>query len=195
MNHIDPHSDCRLHWLLIFPALCCLLLSTQVQGAANVYAGSPARLLSGDRLIFIAENGERHRLRLMGIKTAPPKQATSADAMRYLGSLVMGRSLTFKYRITDGDGYLVGNLFHGGADINIRMIQAGLAVHDPFGQPVTDQIRYAEAQRKAQQMSLGIWNRDAGRPQLGPVNTMRIPSVDPPMRPDKARRAKFGNPK
>jgi len=30
---------------------------------------------------------------------------------------------------------------------------------------------------------------------LGPVNTMRIPSVGSPMRPDKARRAKFGRSK
>ena len=78
----------------------------------------------------------------------------------------MGRSLTLTHRSTDAEGYLLGKLSHGGADVNIRLIQAGLTFHDPRGQTEADLIRYADAQRKAQALGLGIWKPQKRQPRV-----------------------------
>ncbi len=167
MNRFDSHiSGYRPYRALIFLGLCCLLPSAQVTGASTVHAGQPTQLLSGDRLIFLTEEGKRYRVKLMGIEAPTPKEALGAQAQRYLGSLVMGRFLTLTHGSIDAEGFLVGKLSHGGADVNIRLIQAGLAVHDPRGQTETDLIRYADAQRKAQKLRLGIWKPQARQPRV-----------------------------
>ena len=146
--------------------LSCLLPDVQAAGAPTVHSGQPTQLISGDRLIFLTKEGRRYRVKLMGIKAPPQKGALGAQAQRYLGSLVMGRFLTLTHRSTDDEGYLLGKLSHGGADVNIRMILAGLAVHDPQGQTDAEFIRYAEAQREAQRLKLGIWRRQISQPRV-----------------------------
>ena len=167
MNRFDSHiSGYRPYRALIFLVLCCLLPGVQATGMHTVHSGRPTQLLSGDRLIFLTEKGTRYRVKLLGIEAPPPKKALGAQAQRYLGSLIMGRFLTLKRGSIDAEGFLVGKLSHGGADVNIRLIQAGLAVHDPLGQTEADLVRYADAQRKAQALRLGIWKPQKRQPRV-----------------------------
>lgn len=175
MNRFDTHiSGYQPCWALILLGLCCLLPGAQAAGAPTVHSGRPMQLLSGDRLIFLTEEGQSYRVKLLGIEAPPPKGALGAQAQRYLGSLVMGRFLTLTHRSTDAEGYLLGKLSHGGADVNIRMIQAGLAVHDPRGQTKADLVLYADAQHKAKQSKLGIWKQRVNQPRL-----MNLPGGGP----------------
>ncbi|MCP3867066.1 MAG: hypothetical protein GY703_03035 [Gammaproteobacteria bacterium] len=130
-------------------------------------SGRPARLISGNQLILVTEQGAHHRVRLIGIHTPSPHEKPGAEAMRYLRGLIMGRFLTLKHAFADSEGQLTGYLFHGGADVNIRMIQSGLARHDPYGQSEPARIRYAESEKEAKQKKRGLWNHrtrdDLGR--------------------------------
>jgi endonuclease YncB( thermonuclease family) len=167
LNGFEKHiSGCSCYLALTLLWLCCLLPGVQAAGAPTVHSGQPTQLLSGDRLIFLTKEGRRYRVKLMGVKAPPPKGVPGAQAQRYLGSLVMGRFLTLTHRSTDAEGYLIGKLSHGGADVNIRMILAGLAVHDPQGQTEAELIRYAEAQHEAQRLKLGIWKRQVSQPRV-----------------------------
>ena len=140
--------------------LICLLLYFSLPGSsAESLSGQPLRVLSGDRLVLLGSDGRQYRIRLQGITTDPPNQYWGAAAKRYLSTLVLGRFLTVRYRIQDPDGYLRATLLHGGADMNRRLIQSGLARHDPAGQSTAERISYADAEQKAKRSRQGIWGQ------------------------------------
>jgi len=138
--------------------LCCLLLvSVQTATAIESLTGRPVRIISGNALVLVDSNGIAHRVKLSGIDTQPPNQPWGATARRHLQTLVMGRSVTLIYPGRGRTEEIHGQLRHGGADINIRLLSAGLARFDPSGLSRTDAERYAAAERRARMKRLGIW--------------------------------------
>ena len=147
--------------------LCCLLLvSLQTAAAVESLTGRPARIVSGNELVLLGSDGVLHRIVLSGIDTQPPNQPWGAAAIRHLRSLVMGRSVTFLYRSTEHTERIRGQLRHGGADINIRLLAAGLARLDPSGLSRADTERYAAAERQARAAGLGIWSTAGREPRF-----------------------------
>lgn len=143
--------------------LCCLLLvALQTAAAGGSVTGRPAQIISGDELVLLESGGGIHRVRLSGIKAHPPNQPWGAAARRHLQALVLGRSVTLYYRSTEQTPEVRGQLKHGGADINIRMLSAGLAWLDPAGLSPAEVEEYAAAEQRAQAAGLGIWS-DVGR--------------------------------
>lgn len=139
--------------------LCCLLLvSLQTAAAGESLIGRPARIISGNELVLLDNGGAMHRVRLSGIDTPPPNQPWGAAARRHLRTLVMGRSVMLFYRSTEQTQEIRGQLRHGGADINIRMLSAGLARLDPAGLSPMDVEKYTAAEQRAQAAGLGIWS-------------------------------------
>jgi endonuclease YncB( thermonuclease family) len=147
----------RYYWLTYLLLCFSLPLSGE-----ETLSGRPLKVLGGDRLVLLGQDGNQYRIRLSGISTRPTDQFWGAAAKRYLSTLVMGRFLIVQYRRPDPDGYVPALLLHGGADLNIRLIQAGLATHDPAGQTQAERISYAAAQQKASQSGQGFWGQGNG---------------------------------
>ena len=144
--------------------LCCLLLvSVQTAAAMEIMSGRPTRVISGNELELLSSDGTLHRVKLSGIDTLPPNQPWGAAARRHLQTLVMGRSVRFFYRRGERMEKIRGQLRHGGADVNIRLLSAGLARLDPSALSRADAERYAAAERTARTAGLGIWDRNEGR--------------------------------
>ncbi len=140
--------------------LICLLLIFSLPGdGTESLSGRPLRVLSGDRLVLLGNDGSQYRIRLKGISADPPNEYWGAAAKRYLTTLVMGRFLTVQYQSQGSDGDLLAKLLHGGADMNRRLIQAGLARHNPAGQTSVERISYAAAEQEARRSRQGVWSR------------------------------------
>ena len=154
--------------LLLTGILVALLMGASGNTLAeNEISGRPVRILSGERLILLGNDGHRYLIKLAGIAVHPPDQRWGAAAKRQLESLIMGHSLIVRYTSVLAGGELLGFLYHGGADINIRLLQAGLAQFAPHGISGDKARRYAEAEQKARQASLGAWGEGSRRTTPG----------------------------
>ncbi len=142
-----------------------LLLSFQNAAAIESLVGRPARIISGNELVLLSSDGSIHRIRLNGIDTQPPNRPWGAAARRHLQSLVMGRSVRFIYQRDGLMDQISGRLTHGGADINIRLLSAGLARFNPSELSPADAEKYAQAERQARAAGLGIWSSAGHEPQ------------------------------
>jgi len=142
---------------------CCLLLVFSHAESREVQSvfGRPLKILSGDRLLLTGEDNTLYRIRLSGIEAPSPDSRWGAAAKRHLGTLVLGRVVRVEFvRWQEGVGSLPAKVLLGGADVNLRLIQAGLARHTPSGQPATERTGYAEAERRARHKRQGIWSQD-----------------------------------
>ncbi len=150
------------HGITLGLILLSLSLVSMSPAHAASMAGKPVQVISGDQLLLQAVNGKRYQVRLAGISAPSTREPWGAAARRFLDGLVMGRTVQLVPGLRRGRSTLTGRLFHGGADINLRMIQAGLARYDPIG--LTDaeaHEQYQAAQRQAMQRAQGFW-RDGG---------------------------------
>ena len=154
-------------------AMCVGLLTliAAVDSGAQGVSGRPVKVLSGDRLLLMADDNTTYRIALAGIAAPPPEDRWGAAAQRHLGMLVLGRVVRVEFVGHAAQSEeLPGKVLLGGADINLRMIQASLARHLPTGQAKTDRIAYAEAEQRARKAQQGIW-----RPKPPTDRSRRIP--------------------
>ncbi|MCP5416837.1 MAG: thermonuclease family protein [Chromatiaceae bacterium] len=156
---------CR-HSITLRALFCCLLLvSVETAAALEQMTGHPTQVFSGNELLLLTSAGTVHRVKLDGISVEPPGQQWGDAARRHLQTLVMGRPVTLVFQRERGSTALHGQLQHGGADINRRLLSAGLARFDPTGLPPAERESYAEAERRARSAGLGIWGNNGNQPR------------------------------
>jgi len=152
---------------LVFTLCCALILACGPFVQAAGISGRALQVLSGDRLILQGSDGKRYDVRLAGVKCPPPDQKWGVAARRYLGTLIMGRSIKLTYgQQSPGRGQL-GRLWHGGSDVNIRLLQAGLAQYHPVGLSDSDQHQYAASEQRAMTSRQGLWSETGGKTGAG----------------------------
>jgi len=134
--------------------------------AASI-SGRTLQVLSGDRLILQGSDGGRYNVRLAGVESPPPDQRWGVAARRYLGTLIMGRSINLTYERQSPGREQFGRIWHGGSDVNIRLLQAGLAHYRPAGLSEADQHHYAAAQQQAMNSRQGLWSEAKGKTTAG----------------------------
>jgi endonuclease YncB( thermonuclease family) len=74
--------------------------------------------------------------------------------------LLAGKFVTIVYQSINQKGMILGRVFRGGADMNLRMIEAGQAqvsMDAKMEQKVLK--RYLSAQKTSQSRGLGIWQK------------------------------------
>lgn len=77
---------------------------------------------------------------------------------RHLHMLLAGKFVSVVYQTITPTGDILGQVFHGGSDINLRMLEAGMArVHSEKKLPPELLLQYRNAQREAQRRRLGLW--------------------------------------
>ena len=117
---------------------------------------------SGDLITLTRANGDRKTIRLLGI-SAPPKQTKLRRASRrHLKMLLAGKFITVSYQRVTAKGEILGRVLHGGSDIGLQMLEAGLA-RIKNHRELTGALMegYREAQRKAQDRRLGLWSTNS----------------------------------
>ncbi|MEN8179041.1 MAG: thermonuclease family protein [Pseudomonadota bacterium] len=79
---------------------------------------------------------------------------------RHLHMLLAGKFITVIYRTLTPRGNILGQVLHGGVDINLRMIEAGMARVYPEGRLSPGVLlQYHNAERSAQARKLGLWQK------------------------------------
>ncbi len=149
-------------------AICCLVLvlgSTSALGLT--LSGRVLRVTSGDELTIIDTGNALHRVRLAGIRAPGPDQPFGKDARTHLRTLLLGRFAIVHYRHLDREKRIIGKVTYGGADVNLRQIQAGLArLQQGHGLGADDHRRYRQAEEQARGAGLGIWQGSDARGQM-----------------------------
>ncbi|EGW54421.1 thermonuclease family protein [Candidatus Endoriftia persephonae] len=143
-----------MHLFLLFLLLPPGLVAAETSASIT---GQVIAVESGNQLHLSTQDGRQRIILLAHIE--PPTTSHSANnARKLLQTLVAGRFVTVIYSSLMPDGALLGTLFHGGAEINLRMVQAGLArfVPDSTLDPAHAR-RYRQAESRARQYGMGIW--------------------------------------
>jgi endonuclease YncB( thermonuclease family) len=97
------------------------------------------------------------KLRLWGIDAPELKQPLGIEARDYLASLVMGKNVAM-YCKDLSHQRLVCSVYYAGANINRKVVLAGLAYDDPE----FSKGRFSRSQQTAQAEALGVWQRPGG---------------------------------
>ncbi len=148
-------------------AICCLALVFGNSPALGLtLSGRVFRVTGGDELTIIDTANALHTVRLAGIRAPGPDQTFGRDARTHLRALLLGRFAIVHYRHRDPVRRIIGKVTYGGADVNLRQIQAGLArFHEGHGLEAGDRRRYRQAEEQARGAGLGIWQASDARGQ------------------------------
>ncbi|MGD9563070.1 MAG: thermonuclease family protein [Pyrinomonadaceae bacterium] len=137
-----------LQSFLLILILCVPVLAQKVVGISD-----------GDT-ITVLTNRKQSKIRLAGIDAPETGQDYSDAAKRYLSSLIFGETVALEGRKVDRYGRLVAKVIHNGRDINLMMIENGLAWHFSkyaSEQSPSDRVAYYKAEIAARKAGLNLW--------------------------------------
>ncbi len=117
----------------------------------------------GDSVTFFDGQGIRYKLRLAGIDAPEAHMPNGQQARQYLASLVLGKEVVAHIAKQDKYGRYIATIALDGADVNMQMLQAGLAWH--YTKYAKEQAGdgaalYLKAEQTARARAVGLW-RDA----------------------------------
>lgn len=130
-----------------------LLLRNDAWGQ-KILQGKAVRIVDGDTFELLDEQRVRHKIRLYGIDAPEKGQAFGQVAKQALSGLIFNRDVQVIHKGKDRHGRMVGEVFCGKEQINVRLVLSGMAWH--FTRYSSDQT-YARAQRKAMAQRVGLW--------------------------------------
>ncbi|MCU7904500.1 MAG: thermonuclease family protein [Candidatus Thiodiazotropha sp. (ex Epidulcina cf. delphinae)] len=140
--------------LILFVGYACLGADTP----AAVIDGQVAAVHDGERITLRLADGRRRQIRLLGIRVSTDNRRMAGIARRHLQTLLAGRYVSIDYRALLPSGVILGRVLHGGSDIALRMIQAGLAeVADKRRLEPALLERYLASETLARSKGMGFW--------------------------------------
>lgn len=140
-------------WLLV-------LLQATGHTAPLILQGRIVWVADGDTVTLLDEQQTLHKIRLAGIDAPETAMPYGRQATMHLVSLVLGKHVDAATYKQDRYGRTVATLMFGQQDVNLAMIQAGLAWHYKRyakEQPAAEAKAYAQAEELARNKSLALW--------------------------------------
>ena len=164
-NRICPTIVCCAHWLvaikrLFTSVLLLVLLQASASAGPLILQGCIVRVTDGDTVTLLDERQTLHKIRLAGIDAPESAMPYGRQATLYLVALVFGKTVEAVTYKQDRYGRTVATLMLGAQDINLAMLQAGLAWHYKHyakEQPAAQAQAYAEAEELARTKNLALW--------------------------------------
>jgi endonuclease YncB( thermonuclease family) len=148
---------CMIRNYLIF-ALLLISLGASAAEAATLQ-GRVSNVINGEQIQVIASDGRRRQVKLLGISIPTNSRQITADAKLHLSMLVAGRAVVVEYRTVAANGVILGLVRHGGADIALKMLKAGLArAVDTPNLPTETQQLYLASEAQARRLRIGLWH-------------------------------------
>lgn len=114
----------------------------------------------GDTLTVLDAQKQQHRIRLVGIDAPESKQAFGQKSKDQLARWVHGQEVRVEHSKTDRYQRVLGKVWLGERNINLAMIEVGLAwYYKQFARDLTptDRRLYEQAEQAARQQQLGLW--------------------------------------
>lgn len=172
-NHIRTTTFYSAHWLVAINrlftfVLLLVLLQTSTHAEPLLLQGRIVRVADGDTVTLLDERQTLHKIRLAGIDAPESAMPYGKHATLYLVTLVAGKTVEAMIHRQDRYGRKVATLMLESQDVNLAMLQAGLAWHYKRyrkEQPVAQAQAYARAEELARTKNLALWqDSDASAP-------------------------------
>lgn len=127
--------------------------------AAPNLQGQVVRVSDGDTVTLQSPNGPI-KIRLAGIDAPETKMPHGPEAKAHLAALVLGKAVLAIPQKKDRYGRTIATLMLQTKDINLAMVQAGLAWHYKQyerEQPQAQALAYAQTEQVARAQGRGLW--------------------------------------
>ncbi|TCW31510.1 thermonuclease family protein [Gulbenkiania mobilis] len=154
----------RLDWPLgrLLGRLILLGLLTGLGSCAadNALRGIVVGVADGDTITVLDLAQQQHRIRFAFIDAPEKAQPYGQKAKQALSDLVYRQAVRVETFEQDRYGRVVGRIWLGETDVNLRQIEQGLAWHYRAyakNQPPVDYARYAAAELAARSQGIGLW--------------------------------------
>ncbi|MGD8588184.1 MAG: thermonuclease family protein [Chromatiales bacterium] len=135
------------------------LLSDQAWSAS--LTGQVFSVQSGDQITLSTSSNQFHKIKLLGIESPQVNTYQGRLSQKYLQMLLAGKFVTIVYHSLTPQGTILGQVLHGGVDMNQRMIEAGRArfiTQRGMDQHMID--TYVASQESSQRKGVGMWGKN-----------------------------------
>lgn len=146
----------NIYRILLFFSLCI----TSVNVVADII-GIVHKVVDGDTIHVFDDNKKLHKVRLLGIDAPEIDQSFGIESREMLKNLIEGERVIIGTRKKDRYKRVLGKIFLDDMDVNLMMINKGLAWH--YKRYIKDQARrdlpiYSEAEQIARDNRIGLWS-------------------------------------
>ena len=125
-------------------------------------AGIVTRVIDGDTVQLAVGDAEKS-VRLLGIDAPEIRQDYGVESRAYLNKLVGSRNVQMECIGSDRYKREICKIVFKGADINLRMINSGMAWHYKRysgNQSASDRLKYSKAEESAKVGREGLWSQE-----------------------------------
>lgn len=126
----------------------------------HVLIGHVIYVYDGDTILVRSIDGTETRIRLKGIDAPESKQAYGKEAGQKLNTLSFNKDVQIFWQEKDRYGRTVGKVMIGDTDLNLAMIEAGLAWHFTkyeLTQSAEDRQLYKTTEKRVREQHKGLW--------------------------------------
>ncbi|MCG7903774.1 hypothetical protein A3194_08375 [Candidatus Thiodiazotropha endoloripes] len=148
----------QLFQILLICACWMISVIGQSSHAATIQ-GQVTGVESGELIQIKTSDGRYRQVKLAGIQIPRHSRIWTANAKRHLAMRLAGGIVTVDYQKLTAKGVILGLVRHGGADVALQMLKAGLArvsIEDPLN-PQTLRV-YQTYEARARNRGMGLWH-------------------------------------
>ena len=137
------------------PIFLLCLLAVVTHAAETTVTGKCIGVSDGDT-ITVLKDKQQIKVRLAGIDCPESHQDYGSKAKKYTSALTFGKQVTLKITDTDRYGRKVATVLVADKNVNLLLVQAGLAWHY---KAYSKDKALAEAEQTARAAELGLWSQ------------------------------------
>jgi len=135
-------------------ALIVSLLVTSLALNAETLQGRVVRVADGDTITILDATNTQNKVRLNKIDAPEKSQAFGEVSRKHLASMVASKNVQVEWTKKDKYGRILGDISIGTTNVNLRMVQDGLAWHF---KAFDNTKEFAQAEIEAREKKIGLW--------------------------------------
>jgi len=129
----------------------------QIANAATL-TGQVLAVHTGNRITLATPSDQLQKVQLIGIKAPSTTTHQGRLSRKYLHMLLAGKFVKIVYDSLAPDGMILGQVLHGGVDMNKRMLEAGQVQVDTQAEIDASLLTdYLATEKTAQRRGFGLW--------------------------------------
>lgn len=136
-----------------FAVALLLLLFSSLAVSAEL-RGKVVRIADGDTITVLCPSNIQTKVRLVRIDAPEKKQAFGEVSRKHLASMIAGKDVRLEWQSRDKYGRILGEVYAGTTNVNLRMVADGLAWHY---RNFDNTAEYAQAEKEARAKKIGLW--------------------------------------
>lgn len=141
------------------------LLAAAFVCSAAEFDARVVKIPDGDTITVISADGQKERIRFLGIDAPESKQEFGQDSKRSLEQILRGCGSQVKivYKKRDNYGRIVGKVIACGKDVNLEQLKRGMAwAYRNYFRDVApvDKQYYLAAEENARKNRIGLWSQE-----------------------------------